>query len=117
VHDFRRLQVWQRSRELAVNVDRLVRTFPRADRGVIGSQLRRAILSIPANIAEGCGKSSRKETLRFLQIACGSALEAESPLLIASDLGYLPVATAEQVTGDLKIIQRMLSALMNKLPS
>jgi four helix bundle protein len=83
MHDFRQLQVWQQSRELAVALDGLVRKFPRSDAGVVSGQLRRAALSIPANIAEGCGKSSRRETLRFLQIACGSATETENHLLIA----------------------------------
>ena len=63
VHDFRRLHVWQRARELFVAIDRLTRTFPRSDRGVVATQLRRAAFSIPNNIAEGCGKDSVKETL------------------------------------------------------
>ena len=117
MHDFRKLQVWQRSRELAVLVDQLTRQFPRADHGVIASQLRRAALSIPANIAEGCGKSSRRETVRFLQIAAGSAHEVESHLLIATDLGYMPAHTRNERLDDLKIIQRMLGALMRKLPN
>jgi four helix bundle protein len=117
MHDFRKLQVWQRSRELAVSIDRVTRQFPRADHGVVASQLRRAALSIPANIAEGCGKSSRKETMRFLQIAAGSAHEVENHLLIAADLGYLAKATSEQKLGELKTIQRMLGALMRKLPN
>lgn len=117
MHDFRRLHVWQASRELAIAIDALTRRFPRADRGVIAGQLRRAVLSVPANIAEGCGKSSRKETVRFLQIASGSALEAESHLLIAADLGYLSASAREDLTGQLKAIQRMLAALMNKLPA
>jgi hypothetical protein len=58
MHDFRRLHVWQLARELAVELDAVTRRFRRVDRGV-----RRAALSIPANIAEGCGKGSRKETI------------------------------------------------------
>ena len=116
MHDFRRLSVWQGSRELAVAIDALTRRFPRSDRGIAAGQLRRAVLSIPANIAEGCGKSSRKETIRFLQIASGSALEAESHLLIASDLGYISSSAREDLVGQLKAIQRMLVGLMKKLP-
>ena len=117
MHDFRRLQVWQRARELAVSIDLATRRFPRVDHGVVASQLRRAALSIPANIAEGCGKSSRKETVRFLQIAAGSAHEVENHLIIASDLRYLPTAICEERLAELKIIQRMLGALMRKLPN
>jgi four helix bundle protein len=116
MHDFRRLQVWQRSRELAVTVDGLTRRFPRSDRGVVSGQLRRAALSIPANIAEGCGKSSRKETIRFLQVASGSASETESHLLVASDLGYLSAPVREALLDDARSIQRMLIGLMNNLP-
>jgi four helix bundle protein len=116
MHDFRRLSVWQRARELAVAIDGLSRAFPRRDGGIIGGQLRRAAISIPSNIAEGCGKSSRKETIRFLQIASGSATEAENHLLIASDLGYMSAEVRERVLGQLKTIQRMLAKLIANLP-
>jgi four helix bundle protein len=87
------------------------------DRGIVAGQLRRAALSIPANIAEGCGKSSRRETIRFLQIASGSARETEHHLIIAADLGFVSPRAREELTDDAKSIQRMLVALMNKLPS
>ena len=116
MHDFRRLTVWQRARELAVAIDRLTRGFPRRDGGVVGRQLRRAAVSIPSNIAEGCGKSSRKETIRFFQIASGSATEAENHLLIASDLAYLSPEVAQSFLGELKAIQRMLAKLIANLP-
>ena len=115
MHDFRRLQVWAKARELAVAVDELTRGFPRIDRGVVGGQLRRSALSIPSNIAEGCGKSSRKETVRFLQFAAGSAKETENHLLIAGDLGYITPTDREKHLGTLGSIQRMLVALMKKL--
>ena len=116
MHDFRRLNVWQQARELAVAIDGLSRAFPRRDRGIVGGQLRRAAISIPSNIAEGCGKSSRKETIRFLQIASGSATEAENHLLIASDLGYLSDEVRERMSGQLKAVQRMLAKLMANMP-
>jgi len=108
--------VWQRARELAVGIDRLTRAFPRRDRGVVGGQLRRSALSIPATISEGCGKSSRKETIRFLQIASGSASETENHLLIASDLGYLTEDVREGYLGEVKTIQRMLAKLIKNIP-
>jgi four helix bundle protein len=116
MHDFRRLKVWQLSRELAVATDDLSRRFPRADHGVVGGQLRRAALSVPANIAEGCGKSSRKETVRFLQIALGSAKEAENHILIASDLRYLHPRAREEMLAKIHSIQRMLVGLIRNLP-
>lgn len=82
---------------------------------MVGGQLRRAALSIPSNIAEGCGKSSRKETIRFFQIASGSATEAENHLIIASDLGYVSVEVRERSLGELKAVQRMLAKLTANL--
>lgn len=116
MHDFRRLIVWERSRELVVALQPALRRFPREDHGVLASQLRRAALSISANIAEGCGKSSRKETIRFLQIAAGSATEMENHLLIASELSYLDRSQREALLGLTKEVQRMLHALMKRLP-
>lgn len=116
MHDFRRLTVWQRARVLAIAVDGLAKRFPRADRGVVGGQLRRAAISIPANIAEGCGKGSRKETIRYFQIASGSAAEVENHLILASDLGYISPAAREQLLCEAKAIQRMLAKLIANLP-
>src|SRR3954469_2494631 len=115
MHDFKRLQVWQKARELAVAIDELTRTFPRDDRGVVAGQLRRSALSIPSNIAEGCGKSSRKECVRFLQIALGSAKETENHLLIAADLRYITTGTREKQIGEVTSIQRMLAGLMRNM--
>ena len=97
-------------------VSEATRGFPRSDRGVVASQLRRAALSIPANIAEGCGKSSRKEVVRFLQIASASAMEVESHLHVASDLGYLPPKASQHGIAEIQAIQRMLGGLMRRLP-
>jgi four helix bundle protein len=99
-----------------VAVDGLTRSFPRSDRGVVAGQVRRAVLSIAANIAEGCGKSSRRETIRFLQIASGSAVEAECHVLLATDLRYLPPRASHELLGQIKSIQRMLRGLMANLP-
>lgn len=116
VHDFRKLFVWQQARSLATDIHALARSFPRADRQVIASQLRRSALSIAANIAEGCGKSSRAETIRLLQIAAGSAAETEHHLIIAGDLGYISSRASEDLTSRAIAIRRMLRALSQNLP-
>jgi four helix bundle protein len=116
MHDFRRLDVWHRACELAIEVDRATRQFPRSDRGVIASQLRRAVLSVPANIAEGCGMSSRKQTIQSLRIASRSATEAESHLEVAAGLRYVNAGQRERFVGELKGIQRMLFRLIQNLP-
>ena len=101
---------------MTVVIDRESRRFPRSDRGVIAAQLRRAALSIPANIAEGCGRNSRNETIRFLRIASGSATEVESHLEVATGLGYLSSRQRESMVDDAKAIQRMLFRLIQNLP-
>lgn len=116
MHDFRRLDVWCRARDLVIEVDKVTRAFPRSDRGLIASQLRRAVLSVPANIAEGCGRNSRKETIQFLRVASGSATEAESHLEVASGLRNLNGAQRKRLLGELKAIQRMLFRLIQNLP-
>ena len=116
MYDFRRLEVWKRALYVAVAVERETRRFPRSDRGVIGAQLRRAALSIPANIAEGCGRNSRNETIRFLRIASGSATEVESHLEVATALGYLTAVQRDPLVGDVRAIQRMLFRLIQNLP-
>jgi four helix bundle protein len=116
MHDFRRLEVWRRALNVAVAIEKESRRFPRTDRGVISAQLRRAALSIPANIAEGCGRNSRNETIRFLRIASGSATEVESHLEVATGLGYLSTTQRESLVGDVKAIQRMLFRLIQNLP-
>ena len=78
--------------------------------------MRRAALSIPANIAEGCGRNSRNDTIRFLRIAAGSATEVESHLEVASSLGYLSAFQREPLVDDAKAIQRMLFRLIQNLP-
>ncbi|HEX7980853.1 MAG TPA: four helix bundle protein [Gemmatimonadaceae bacterium] len=115
MHDFRRLHVWQRARELFVAIDRLTRTFPRSDRGVVATQLRRAAFSIPNNIAEGCGKDSVKETLRFLQHAAGSIAETENQLIIATDLGYIHPKASDALIEQAVAIKRMLFRLGENL--
>ena len=108
--------MWTRSRALAVEIHGLCVTETRPDRRLVTSQLKRAALSISANIAEGCGKGSRAETIRYLEIACGSAAETEHHPIMASDLSILSahrVAPLVARTGELR---RMLRVLIDRLP-
>lgn len=83
---------------------------------LITAQLRRSALSIAANIAEGCGKSSRAETIRFLEIAAGSAAETEHHLLVARDLGVLTTRQADRYLANVGSVRRMLRSLIQRLP-
>jgi four helix bundle protein len=115
VHDFRRLVVWQRARVFARGVYRLT-AAARPEEKVVTAQLRRSALSIGATVAEGCGKRSRAETVRFLEIACGSAAESEHHLTIAVDLEILPADACGALINEAAQLQRMLRGLMKRLP-
>ncbi|MCH7802387.1 MAG: four helix bundle protein, partial [Chloroflexi bacterium] len=87
--DFKGLQVWQKSHELATRMYKATTGFPGSEIYGLTSQIRRSAVSIPSNIAEGCGRGGEVELARFFQIAMGSASELEYQLILARDLQYL----------------------------
>ena len=113
--DFRQLEVWQNAQELAVVVYRQTGHFPKEERYGLTDQVRRAAVSIPANLAEGCGRAGDTEFARFVQIAFGSACEVESLLLLSRDLGFLNEIEYGTMQDKLVSIKRMLAALLKKL--
>jgi four helix bundle protein len=115
MHDFRKLFVWQMSKDLGTDVYRLCAVAPRTHTAVT-SQLRRSALGIATSIAEGCGKSSRGETIRYLDIAAGSAAETEHHLETARDVGALDANTCREMLSRVGSIRRMLRALIENLP-
>jgi four helix bundle protein len=115
VQDFRKLNVWQRSRVVIDGVYALTETFPQSERFGLVSQSRRAAVSIAANIAEGCGRFGNREFGRFVNIALGSASELESHLLVAVFLGMTDQQAVAPVIGERKHVQRMLVGLARRL--
>ena len=115
--DFRELKVWEKAHEMALQAYRLTERFPKHELFGLASQIRRCGASIPANIAEGCGRLGNTELHRFLQIACGSASELEYHLLLARDLGYLSVEDHLSAQRQLLEMKRMLVALTRKVDS
>ena len=113
--DFRNLKVWEKSHQLALAVYKATSTFPRHELYGLTSQIRRACASIPANIAEGCGRSGDAELARFLQIAMGSASELEYHLLLARDLEFVSTSDYEHLTKEVVDVKRMLTRLLQKL--
>lgn len=112
MRDFRELKVWHKAHQLTLSVYRASTEFPTEERFGLTSQLRRAAAAIPANIAEGCGRSGQKELSRFLQIAMGSASELEYHLLLAHELDYLDSHQLEEQAMEVK---RMLASFIRKL--
>lgn len=105
---FTELRVWQRSHALALDVYRITATFPEAERFGIISQVRRAAVSIASNIAEGAKRQSRREYVRFLNVAEGSLAETESLLRLARDLEFADHAVVGELVKEAEDISRML---------
>lgn len=115
VQDFRKLKVWEKAHLLALEAYRATASFPDTERYGLTSQIRRSAASIPANIAEGCGRSGPAELGRFLQIAMGSASELEYHLLLARDLGFLEGATYAELADAVVEVKRMLGGFVKRL--
>ena len=115
--DYRQLEVWKRSHHLTLKVYSFTRGFPKEELFGLTSQLRRAMVSIPANLAEGCGRDSDPELKRFVDIAHGSASEAEYYLLLATELRLLSPADYAALADEIAQIKRMLGSLSRKLRS
>jgi four helix bundle protein len=115
MRDFRSLQVWHKSHQLTLDIYIATRSFPSDERFGLTSQIRRATFSIPANIAEGCGRNTEPELARFMQISMGSASELEYFLLLSHDLALLDSPTYYQLHHQIVEIKRMLAPFINKL--
>src|SRR5271169_235715 len=113
--NFKELEVWQKSRKLAVSLYRATESFPSAERFGLTSQIRRSANSVPANIAEGWRRGSTKEYIQFLTIARGSLMELETHMIIASDLTYLKLDQLENVQQQIESIGQMLNRLIQVL--
>jgi four helix bundle protein len=117
VKDFRELKVWEKAHEITLRSYRFTETFPKHELFGLASQIRRCSSSIPANIAEGCGRLGNTELHRFLQMACGSASELDYHFLLAQDLGYISPADYVAARKQLLEMKRMLVALTRKVGS
>jgi four helix bundle protein len=117
MRNYRDLQVWQKGHKLALAVYRTTQAFPKEERFGLTSQVRCAASSIPANLAEGCGRRSDAEMARFVQIAMGSGAELSYHLLLCCDLGILGSGEFSHLTSDLDEVMKMLSALSVRLKS
>jgi four helix bundle protein len=115
MQDFRKLRVWEIAHRLTLDVYRLTRTFPKEELYGLTSQMRRCCASIPANIAEGCGRGSDVEFARFLQIAMGSACELEYFLVLSRDLEFMQQNKQEELTQPVVELKRMLTVLTQKV--
>jgi len=112
---FEKLDVWVKSGHLVKEVYSLLNNFPGNEKYALCDQLRRAIVSVPSNIAEGSGRPSAKERVRFVEIAYGSLMESFCQLRLASELGYVSAETIENIRPKFEEIARMLSGFRKGL--
>ena len=109
---YRSLIVWQKAMQFAKIVYAVVDTFPPAEKYALSDQIRRAVVSIPSNIAEGCGRTTNRDYAHFLSIARGSLYETMTQLELAESIGYID--TIDEIESVATEISRMLTTLIKK---
>ena len=114
VKSYKDLIIWQKSMDLVMEIYSLTKTFPREEIYGLSSQMRRAAVSIPSNIAEGHGRNSTKEYIKFLYIARGSICELQTQLILCQRMGYID-NNASHFIDTTNEISKMLNSLVNKL--
>jgi len=117
VRNYRDLIAWQKAMDLVVSVYDATKTFPRDELFGLTSQMRRAVVSIPCNIAEGQARDSTREFGHFLSIACGSLSELETQLMIAGRLHYLTDQQVATTLDECAEVARIIHGLKRSLPS
>ncbi|MBC8053528.1 MAG: four helix bundle protein [Sphingobacteriaceae bacterium] len=111
MHNFKELRVWQKSIDLTVEVYTALSTFPDDEKFGLISQMKRASVSIPSNIAEGAGRNSNKEFKHFLSISLGSIFELETQLIISNRLGLVGDKSTQELNIKITDLQKMIFAL------
>jgi four helix bundle protein len=111
------LRVWKKSINLVTDIYKLTSSFPRTEQYGLTSQLWRAAVSIPSDIAEGQARQHTKEFKQFLHVTLGSIAEVDTQLIISQELGYLEEAAVNHLHAQVKVIRRKLYGLINNLPS
>lgn len=115
MRNFRNLSVWQKSHKLTLDVYKSTASFPKEELYGLVSQIRRSALSVPSNIAEGCGRNTQSQLAHFLNISLGSASELEYQILLAKDLDFISEQIFKELTNQVIEIKRMLTSLHQKV--
>jgi len=115
MRNYRDLQVWSKAHHLTLELYRISGQFPREETYGITSQLRRAAVSIGANLAEGCGRRTSSELARFVRIAMGSASELDYHLLLSRDLGFMAADEFTRASSALIEVRKMLTSFLNSV--
>jgi len=111
MHNFKELKVWQKSIDLTTEIYSITKNFPADEKYGLTSQIRRAAVSVPSNIAEGAGRKSNKEFRHFLSISLGSVFELETQVIVASRLNFISEANFSDIQSRISEIQKMVFSL------
>ena len=114
-HTYQQLRVWQKAREFVKDIYLATEALPGEEKFGLTSQIRRAAVSIPSNIAEGCGFNSDKQVNRFLEMAVSSSCELETQLFLSMDLGYIQSNKVEILQHELIELRRMMIGFRKSL--
>ena len=117
MHDFKKLAVWQKSRILVKDVYESTDDFPKEEIFGLLSQIKRSSISIPSNIAEGCGRGTNKQLKYHLEVALGSSFELETQILLANDLRFLSKQKSESIIEKIEEVSRMIAGFIKSLSS
>lgn len=115
MNNFRNLLIWQKSMTLVTSIYNSTKAFPKEETFGLTSQIRKCAISIPSNIAEGFGRESHKDYLRFLNISVGSLFELQTQLEIAKNISYLTTEQFNKQYEDSREVERMLISFINKI--
>jgi four helix bundle protein len=115
VRTYRDLIVWQKAMELVTEIYKHTKSFPKEERYGLTLQLRKSSVSVPSNMAEGYGRNSTQDYIRFLRIANGSLFELQTQVEIARNLGFITAAISAELFESSREIERMLSSLIKKI--
>ncbi|MFC1867322.1 four helix bundle protein [Thermodesulfobacteriota bacterium] len=113
--NYKELKVWQKSYQLCLKIYRITERFPKNEKFGLTSQIRRSAVSIPSNIAEGYGRKTTTDYIRFLYIAYGSNCELETQIMLSGDLDYIDSTILKNTMDEIYQVERMLKALIKSL--
>ena len=113
--DYRKYKVWQKAHMLVIELYKMTSEFPKSEQFNLISQINRAAVSIPTNIAEGCGRQTQKELTRFLYFSSGSAHELEYLILLSTELKFINDEKSVKLCSDVAAIKKMLASLIKKI--
>jgi len=115
IKTYKDLKIWQKAIKLTIQIYKTIKKFPESEIYNLNIQIKKAVISIPSNIAEGYGRNSSKDYLRFLKIAMGSLFELQTQILISKELEYIDPNEYCELEGNMKEIERMTSSMIRKI--